>query len=308
MNSVPFIPADVPAHAHAIYQKNMEAITHNSSRLFLFACDQKIEHLNDDFRQSALTPSTLFTIASQGRIGAMAAHLGLIARYANNYCNINYIVKLDGRTNSSTPYKRPWFSRFPDANIEALMRDPRNAMLTTVDQVISFRDQTALPIRGIGLTLYLGTAYENEMLTRAAQAIFEAHQQGLIAVLWIYPRGAYLNTKKSAADSAADAAGLANALGADFVKIKPVPNLQGATQAAGNTGVICAGGEKEDSYSLLRTLYHQINRGNVRGCAIGRNIFQRSLAESIALTHAIAALVYDNADLERALVFMQKLS
>ncbi len=43
------VPADVPADMKNEYVKNFLAITHNSGKLMLFAGDQKIEHLNDDF-------------------------------------------------------------------------------------------------------------------------------------------------------------------------------------------------------------------------------------------------------------------
>jgi DhnA-type fructose-1,6-bisphosphate aldolase and related enzymes len=34
------------------------------------------------------------------------------------------------------------------------------------------------------------------MLSAAAQAIFEAHQNGLVTVLWIYPRGKAVGNEK----------------------------------------------------------------------------------------------------------------
>src|SRR5882724_2997900 len=102
------IPADVPEHKHDIFTKNYNAITRNTGRLFLFSCDHKIEHLNTDFygksiAPQALHPEHMFRIASQGNVGAMATHLGLMARYAKQYPDINYIVKLNGKTNSDNP-------------------------------------------------------------------------------------------------------------------------------------------------------------------------------------------------------------
>ena len=54
-----------------------------------------VQHIN----AQAIHPEHLFRIASQGNIGAMATHLGLIARYAQQYPTINYIAKLNGKTN-----------------------------------------------------------------------------------------------------------------------------------------------------------------------------------------------------------------
>ncbi|MDK2987097.1 MAG: fructose-bisphosphate aldolase / 6-deoxy-5-ketofructose 1-phosphate synthase [Methanothermococcus sp.] len=43
------VPLDVPESAKETYIKNYLEITKNTGRLMLFAGDQKIEHLNDDF-------------------------------------------------------------------------------------------------------------------------------------------------------------------------------------------------------------------------------------------------------------------
>ena len=43
------VPADVPAVNRENYIDNYLAATRNTGRLMLFACDQKFEHLNDDF-------------------------------------------------------------------------------------------------------------------------------------------------------------------------------------------------------------------------------------------------------------------
>src|SRR5579864_9387764 len=95
------IPADVPKSAHQTYLAHYAAITKNTGNLFLFAADQKIEHLNTDFygntiHPDANSPEHLFKIASQGSIGAFATHIGLIARYGRQYPKIHYIAKLNG--------------------------------------------------------------------------------------------------------------------------------------------------------------------------------------------------------------------
>ena len=93
------IPADVPAHKKEEFQKNYTALTHNTNRLFIFSCDQKIEHLNADFYGPAIdsadnNPEHLFYVASHATIGGMATQLGLIAQYGKQYPYVNYIVKL----------------------------------------------------------------------------------------------------------------------------------------------------------------------------------------------------------------------
>jgi len=81
------VPLDVPRTMRDAYIDNYMALTRSSGRLMLFAGDQKVEHLNDDFYGGGIhaddnTPEHLFRIADQSKIGVFAAQLGLIARYA----------------------------------------------------------------------------------------------------------------------------------------------------------------------------------------------------------------------------------
>jgi DhnA family fructose-bisphosphate aldolase class Ia len=294
-----FVPADVPEKKHDTFIKNYNAITRNTGRLFLFSCDHKIEHLNSDcygpdINPQALHPEHFFRIASQGNIGAMATHLGLLARYAQQYPNVNYIAKLNATTNL----------------ISTEQQDPQSSLLWSVDNVIALRDENKLLITGIGITIYLGSEYEAMHLSQAAQVIWQAHQHGLIAIAWIYPRGKAI-CQENNPHLIAGAAGVALSLGADFVKVKTpaatdiftsAQSLKIACAAAGNTKVVCSGGELAEPREFLAQLYDHIHSGDVAGTATGRNIFQRSLTESIALTHAIASIVYDNADVKTSLL------
>jgi fructose-bisphosphate aldolase/6-deoxy-5-ketofructose 1-phosphate synthase len=86
------------------YVTNYLEITKNSGRLMLFAGDQKVEHLNDDFYgeevpEGDADPEHLFKIASQAKIGVFATQLGLIARYGMDYKNVPYLVKVNSKTN-----------------------------------------------------------------------------------------------------------------------------------------------------------------------------------------------------------------
>ena len=97
------IPLDVPAGEQERYRKNYRAITRDTGRLMLFAGDQKIEHLNDDFYGEGIHPDDtdpehLFRIASRARIGVFATQLGMIARYGEDYRDVPYLVKLNSKT------------------------------------------------------------------------------------------------------------------------------------------------------------------------------------------------------------------
>ncbi len=107
----------------------------------------------------------------------------------------------------------------------------------------------------------------------------------------------------------AGAAGVGACLGADFVKINPpqtktvlqsAQNLKQATLAAGRTKVVCSGGEKKNEKEFLDELYLQLKGGGVKGCAVGRNIHQKTLNNAIKFCEAISAIVIDGKDLERA--------
>ena len=165
-------------------------------------------------------------------------------------------------------------------------------------------------IVGLGYTIYLGSEYESDMMAEAGQLIADAHANGLIVVLWIYPRGKAVKAEKDA-DLIAGAAGVALCLGADFVKVNPpkdpegvVPSaelLKRAASASGRTGLVCAGGSTVDARTFLSQLWDQIHVGGASGNATGRNIHQRSLDEAVRLTKAISAITLADYDVEEAM-------
>lgn len=284
-------PLSVPKNQRAQYLKNWRLATKKTGHLFLFAGDQKVEHLNDDFfgpgiDKADASPEHLFKIASQNEIGVFAAQLGLIARYANSYRQIPYVVKLNSKTNiledKSKLLSRRWLN---------------------VEQVVKLKNQNRLNIVGVGYTIYLGSEHEGRMLKEAAKIINDAHQAGLLAILWIYPRHPKVKNEDDI-HLIAGAAGVATALGADFVKVKyPYKNknkiktatdFSEVTLAAGNTGVICVGGSKQDAKDLITSTYLQMKHGQSSGLAIGRNLHQRSLDEAIRLSRALNAIIYKN--------------
>jgi DhnA family fructose-bisphosphate aldolase class Ia len=299
LNSNFVVPCDVPENKRSLFIKNYNAITRDIGRLFLFSCDHKIEHLNRDFYGSdinpqALHPEHMFRIAYGGDVGAMATHLGLIARYAKQYSTINYIIKMNATTHIDYAHQQ----------------DLQSLLLCSIDEIITFKNNNnSLKIAGIGITIYLGNQYESQLISQAAHVINKAHQEGLVTITWIYMRGKNI-IQENNPELIAGAAGLGVSLGTDFIKIKAPAktetitsseSLKIACAAAGNSKIICAGGEKTDYETYLKNLYDQIHSGDTAGTATGRNIFQLSLPEAIALTHAISAIVYKNTDYKTGL-------
>jgi len=291
-----YIPVDVPNDVLNEYLSNYDEITHGSERLMLFAGDQKIEHLNDDFYGEGIAeddndPEHLFRIASQAEIGVFATQMGLISMYANDYPDIPYLVKLNSKTNL----------------VKTAQQDPNSTQMLDVRQVVEFKKNTGLNILGVGYTVYLGSEYENAMIREAAQAVFWAHRHGLVTVLWIYPRGKAVKDEKSP-ELIAGATGVAACLGSDFVKVN-YPKQEGrksaeifkqAVKAAGRTKVVCAGGSSMEPKAFLQQLHDQIFISGASGNATGRNIHQKPLAEAVRLTNAVTAITVYGKSVEEA--------
>lgn len=291
------IPADVPKIMREKYVKNYLEMTRQTGRLMLFAGDQKLEHLNDDFYGEGIhlddaEPEHLFRIASQAKIGVLAVQLGLVAKYGLDYKKIPYLIKLNSKTNL----------------VKTEQQDPYNGIINDIEQVVEFKKNSGLKILAVGYTIYLGSEDEGKMLREAAVTVYEAHQHGLLTVLWIYPRGKAIKDEKDP-HLIAGATGAAVCLGADFVKVN-YPKKEGAEakeifkeaiKAAGRTGVVCAGGSSTDVKSFLERLDDQIKSGAV-GNATGRNIHQKSLTEAINMCNAIYAITIERKSVEEALL------
>jgi len=208
-----------------------------------------------------------------------------------SYGEVPYLVKLNSKTNlvatsQSDPFSNQWLD---------------------VEQVVNFRDNSGLKILAVGYTVYLGSEYECEMLHQAAQIVFNAHQHGLVTVLWIYPRGKAVADEKDP-HLIAGATSVAACLGSDFVKVN-YPKKEGQTSkeilkeavmAAGRTKVVCAGGSSADVQSFLQRLHDQIFVSGASGNATGRNIHQKSLEEAVRMCNAIYAITVDGKSVAEA--------
>ena len=291
------VPLDVPKAMRETYVNNYMEITRGTGRLMLFAGDQKVEHLNDDFYGEGVPeddadPEHLFRIASKAKIGVFATQLGLIARYGMDYRDVPYLVKVNSKTNL----------------IETAQADPFSNLWYDIDQVVEFKENSGLNILGVGYTIYLGSEFEAEMLVQAAQIIYDAHQHGMLSVLWIYPRGTAVKDEKDP-HLIAGATGVGACLGTDFVKVN-YPKKEGAksaeifkeaVKAAGRTKVVCAGGTSDEADAFLKKLYDQIHISGAQGNATGRNIHQKPLDEAVRMCNAVYAITVEDASVEEAL-------
>ena len=212
------VPADVLADVRETYVDNYMKATRGTGRLMLFACDQKVEHLNKDFYGEGIDiadaePEHLFKIGDQGVCGVLAGQRGLIAQYAADYPNINYLVKMNSKTNL----------------VKTAQEDPYSPQLYDLEAVLAMRDN-GVNIVGLGYTIYLGSEYESTMMAEAGELIAQAHANGLLVVLWIYPRGKAVTAEKDGVYDLGEAK--------DAVKYATVDaGLVGSDTAAKTTGM-----------------------------------------------------------------------
>lgn len=297
------VPATVPASAREEYLKNYLEATKKSGRLMLFAGDQKVEHLNDDFYGEGIAkddadPEHLFRIASKSEIGILAAQIGLISSYGNDYPDVAYLVKLNSKTHL----------------VGTEQKDPFSGQMLSVNKVVEFKKQNPkLKIVGVGYTIYLGSEFEQQMLEQASNIVYDAHKNGLVVVLWIYPRGKAVKDEKDP-HLIAGATGVAACLGSDFVKVN-WPKKEGidipeafkeAVKAGGRTKVVCAGGSSTDVRKFLQRLHDQIFISGAWGNATGRNIHQKPLKEAVAMCNAISAITLHGKSVDDAMKVYEK--
>lgn len=285
------IPADVPVAYRALFKKNYSTITRNSSRILLLSGDQKLEHLNTDFYGAGVDGDHsdtrhLFDIAAAGHIGAFVTHVGLIAQYGRQYPTIPYIAKLSGKTNI----------------IKQDTADPYAEQLWSVDDAITVANNSNISLCGVAITVYLGSLHESRMLKHAARMITYAHRNGLVALVWMYPRGINIPNPRTP-ELTIGAAAAAVCLGADIVKINPpeiiteheyFTTLKRAVQTAAPCKVILAGGPRTAPHAYLRTVYHAIHEGTVAGVAVARNVHQLELSAAIEMSRTLENIIYKN--------------
>jgi len=287
------IPLDVPYDKKEDYLLNYRLATYENRGMFVLAGDQRIEHLNKDFygkdiSRDDATPEHLFKIADQTVGIVLATQLGIIAGFAGGYRTVNFLVKLNSKTNLVKD------------------KDPRSELLNTVSDVVAFQQATGLKIIGVGYTIYLGSEYEPKMLKTASEIIRQAHTSGLVVVLWIYPRGKAIKNPREVG-LLAGACAVGGSLGADFIKIEfPEKNkdtekfLQQALPTAGRCKIISAGGEAIKPKKYLKKIAKQIELGAF-GVACGRNLHQKSLSNAVQFAKTIKAIVIEKKSLKDAI-------
>lgn len=271
-----------------------------TGKLIILPVDQGFEHgpaRSFAPNPAAYDPHYHFQIAIDAGLSAYASVLGMIEAGADTFAGqIPLILKV----NSSNS-----LSRAKEA--------PDQAVTATV------HDALRLGCSAIGFTMYPGSDQMFEQMEELRELTAEAKSVGLAVVVWSYPRGGELTKNgELSIDVGAYAAHMAALTGAHIIKVKLATDFieQGeakkvydkypidlSTQAArvkhvtqacfaGRRIVVFSGGaaKSEDSvYDDARA----IRDGGGNGSIIGRNTFQRSREDALAMLDKLVR-IYKN--------------
>jgi class I fructose-bisphosphate aldolase len=278
--------------------------------LSILPVDQGVEHSaafsfykNPDY----FDPENIIKLAIEGGCNAVASTFGVLGLNARKYAHkIPFIVKI---------------------NHNELLTYPTKYDQTLFGRVKAAWDMGAI---AVGATIYFGSAESNRQLKEIAEAFEEAHNLGMVTILWCYLRND--SFKKGTVDyhASADLTGQANHLGvtiqADIIKQKlPTNNfgfkeigfskyddemyetlttkhpidlcrLQVANCYMGKIGLINSGGGSEGDSDLMEAVTTAVinKRAGGSGLILGRKAFQRPFKEGVDLLHTVQSVYLDN--------------
>jgi class I fructose-bisphosphate aldolase len=265
-----------------------------TGKMVILPVDQGLEHgpaRSFAVNPPAYDPHYLFDLAIDAGCNAYAAPLGPIEAGADTYAGqIPLILKV----NSSYTLFRS--KEAPDQSITA-----------------SVDDAVRLGCAAIGFTIYPGSDQSLEMIEEIREMTKEAKAKGLAVVIWSYPRGGAISKDgETALDIAGYATYIAAALGATIIKVKlptdfleqgeakkvyEAQDIPRATMAervrhimncafGGRRVVVFSGGATKGEQAVYDDA-EAIRDGGGNGSIIGRNSFQRSREDAVAMLDRI---------------------
>jgi class I fructose-bisphosphate aldolase len=264
--------------------------------------DQGIEHsAGASFAPMPIyfDPENIVKLAIEGGTNAVASTLGVLGAVARKYAHkIPFIVKINHNE----------LLTYPAINDQTLFANVTQAF--------------DLGAAAVGATIYYGSPECRRQIQEISEAFQQAHELGMITILWCYLRNPAFKTSSKDFHSAADLTGQANYLGvtieADIIKQKQ-PTLNGgytvlnfgkthprvyselagthpiemtryqvANCFMGRAGLINSGGAAgaNDLAEAVRTAIINKRAGGM-GLISGRKAFQRPMAEGVELLNAI---------------------
>lgn len=249
-------------------------------RAMILAYDQGFEHGPRDFIKNpeSKNPGYIINIARKGNFTSLVLHAGLAEKYYNviKESGIPLILKLNGKSEIYT------------------QDDPYSP------QLYSVKDAIGMGASAVGYTVYTGSKWEYLMNKEFAAIIREAHNLGIPAIGWMYPRGLSIDERKSSsktleiavrdrksADIAIDetsaivayGARIGLELGADVVKVKYTGSIESyryVVENAAPTKVVMSGGPATNTDEEFLSIVNSILQAGAAGIAVGRNVWQRN--------------------------------
>jgi len=278
--------------------------------LSILPVDQGIEHSasfsfykNPDY----FDPENIIKLALQAGCNAVASTFGVLGLNARKYAHkIPFIVKI---------------------NHNELLTYPNKYDQTLFGKVKAAWDMGAV---AIGATIYFGSEESNRQLKEIAEAFEEAHNLGMVTILWCYLRNEAFKTEKEDYHAAADLTGQANHLGvtiqADIIKQKlPTNNygfkyigfgkyddamyktlttdhpidlcrLQVANCYMGKIGLINSGGGSKGKSDLTEAVTTAVinKRAGGSGLIMGRKAFQKPFKEGLELLNLVQSVYLED--------------
>ena len=235
----------------------------------LLAYDQGLEHgPSADFNDTNIDPAMIMETAAKGKFNGIVFQKGTAERFYDG--KVPLILKLNGKT--SLPKGEP-ISR----------------------QVCSVEQAVSLEAKGVGYTIYLGSGFESEMFSEFGKIQEQAHERGLPAIAWIYPRGSAVQNDTSK-EIVAYAARTGLELGADAVKIKYTGDpstFSWAVKAAGGVKVFMSGGPKAPTDDDFLNQVKGVMQAGGTGLAVGRNVWQNE--DPVKMSDKLRAIIFRGA-------------
>jgi len=241
----------------------------------LLAYDQGLEHgPSKDFNEKSVDPAYILDIAEKGKFTGIIFQKGVAEKYYDG--KVPLVIKVNGKT--SLPKGEP-----------------------VASQICSVKQAKALGAKAVGYTIYLGSAHENLMLCEFGRIQQEAHELGLAAIAWIYPRGEAV-TNDTAPEIVAYAARAGLEAGADAVKIKYTgdsDSFRWAVRSAGAARVFMSGGPKAPTDEAFLTQVKGAIDAGASGLAVGRNVWQHE--RPLKMAAALREIIFNGQSVEAAL-------
>ncbi len=281
-----------------------------SGYLSILPVDQGVEHSGGaSFAPNPIyfDPARIVELAIEGGCNAVASTLGVLGAVSRRFAHkIPFLVKLN-----------------------------HNEMLTypaIYDQTLFASVEQAFDMGAVavGATIYYGSPESRRQIMEISEAFQQAHELGLVTVLWAYLRNSSFKVNGVDYHTAADLTGQANHLAAtieaDIVKQKqaegnggyravkfgkthdkvyseltsehPVDlvRYQVANCYMGRAGLINSGGASSGEGDLAQAVRTAVinKRAGGMGMISGRKAFQRPMAQGVELLNAIQDVYLDS--------------